>query len=610
MMTFIRCFALAFVCCAALPAQAGTRRIAVLVGHNVGSGERPPLRYAEADAVKLAGVLSELGDVPPSDLIVLQGENLATVRAALDAAARKVDSLRVTPDTRVVLLFYFSGHSDGVALELGTERLLYAELRRWLDATHADVRLAIVDSCRSGALLRFKGGRPGPSFELRLTDEVHSTGHALLTSSAEDELALESREVGGSLFTHHLVSGLRGAADASGDGLVTLAEAYQYAYAHTVSATADVLTGAQHPAYDYRLTGKGELILTQLPSPGTALELPSDFERALLLRPGRGQVLAELGPGAVPRLAVPPGEYELRAWRAGKQHQGTVRAPSGQVQKVRWEDLQLVAPAPLVGGRKGGSEPVARTAVSSSSPEEWNWPGSAAPVKPGQAPGAKTSKTAPEEPRPWEEAATRRAAAEAGTVSVESPEPPTSEPLAVGAREPAAEKPVFEQALPPPPLPMSRFQNPPGSRALSLTVGARQTVIDPDGALVSFRLELSRTESSGMTFSLELGQGPHQDDREFITGLGVGYAWKKQARIVEFTGGVEASMQLVVQSRSGDTLWTVGPAVAPVGSIAVFVMPQLALLIEGRLPVAVLRMDDFTEVKFLPALDLGVRTRF
>ncbi|MCP3168720.1 caspase family protein [Myxococcus qinghaiensis] len=606
-MTSIRCFLLALLVCATSPAEAGTRRIAVLVGHNVGSGERPPLRYAEADAVKLAGVLSELGDVPTSDLMVLQGQDLTTVRAALDAATKKVDSLRGLPDTRVVLLFYFSGHSDGVALELGTERLLYADLRRWLDATHADVRLAIVDSCRSGALLRFKGGRPGPSFELRLTDEVHSTGHALLTSSAEDELALESREVGGSLFTHHLVSGLRGAADASGDGLVTLAEAYQYAYAHTVSATADVLTGAQHPAYDYRLTGKGELILTQLPSPGTALELPNDFERALLLRPGRGQVLAELGPGAVPRLAVPPGDYELRAWRAGKQHQATLRAPAGQVLKVRWEDLQPVAPASSVGGTKGGEDPAPRTAVSAS-PEEWNWPESPSetPVKPRQTSGAQSDKKVPpEEPRPWETATLRRAMEEAAAMALVTPVS-TPEPAAALA----AEQPVLEQALPPPPLPMSRPPGPSGPREVSLAVGVRHSALEVGGALLAFRLETTRAEASGMTFSLQMGQGPQEENREFITGFGVGYAWRKRSRIVEFAGGVEASLQLVVQSKSGNTGWTVGPAVAPMASISMYLMPELALSLGGRLPLAVLRVNDFSEVKFLPSLELGVKTRF
>ncbi|WP_342381926.1 caspase family protein [Myxococcus stipitatus] len=582
-MTFIRCFVLAAVLCATLPAQAGTRRIAVLVGHNVGSGARPPLRYAEADAAKLAGVLSELGDVAASDLIVLQGKDLATVRLALATAARKVDALRGTPDTRVVLLFYFSGHSDGVALELGTERLPYKDLRNWLEATRADVRLAIVDSCRSGALLQFKGGRPGPSFELRLTDEVHSTGHALLTSSAEDELALESREVGGSLFTHHLVSGLRGAADASGDGLVTLGEAYQYAYFHTVSATADVLTGAQHPAYAYRLTGKGELVLTQLPSPGTALELPPDFERALLLRTGRGPVLAELGLGAVPRLAVPPGEYELRAWRGGQQYIGTVTAAWGQVLKVGWGDLQPVGQKALAGLAKGALESTEEAAAE---------------------PSADPARALRPEPEPQP----RQRALASETL-------PGEEPLSPAPLH-AAPDPVVAVTPPPAgqdgswqPAPFEEFfpQSPTLKRELSMSMGARHTVLEPAGALLTFRLEVSQAKARGLTFSLELGKGSRDNTGEFISGVGMGYAWKKRGRHTELSLGLEASVQLVVQTTPWKTFWTVGPAAVPVASFGVYLMPELALLIGGRVPVVFMRVDDKNDVRVLPALDLGLR---
>ncbi|AGC43973.1 ICE-like protease [Myxococcus stipitatus DSM 14675] len=584
-MTVIRCFVLAAVLCATLPAQAGTRRIAVLVGHNVGSGTRPPLRYAEADAAKLAGVLSELGDVAASDLIVLQGKDLATVRRALETAAKKVDSLRGAPDTRVVLLFYFSGHSDGVALELGTERLPYKDLRNWLEATRADVRLAIVDSCRSGALLQFKGGRPGPSFELRLTDEVHSTGHALLTSSAEDELALESREVGGSLFTHHLVSGLRGAADASGDGLVTLGEAYQYAYFHTVSATADVLTGAQHPAYAYRLTGKGELVLTQLPSPGTALELPPDFERALLLRTGRGPVLAELGLGAVPRLAVPPGEYELRAWRGGQQYIGTVNASWGQVLKVGWADLQPVGQKALAGLAKGALESAGEGAAK---------PSSAAALLAG-AVSRESKSSSWERPRVGE--------ALPGEQPL-SPAPLNAAPDTVAVTTPPSGRDVSRL-----PSPFEDFfpESPTIKRELSMSMGARHTVIEPSGALLTVRLEVSQAKARGLTFSLELGKGSRNDSGEFISGVGMGYAWKKRGRHTELSLGLEASVQLVVQSPPGRTFWTVGPAAVPVASFGVYLMPELALLIGGRVPVVFMRVDDKNDVRVLPALDLGLR---
>src|SRR5439155_11671498 len=139
------------------------------------------------------------------------------------------------PASKVVLIFYYSGHSDGRALELGNERLQFGELRARLRSSGAAVRLAIVDSCKSGALLREKSGRLAAPFEIRLADDISSSGEALLTSSAEHEAALESQEIRGSFFSHHLISGLRGAADSSGDGRVTLSEAYNDAFVQTIS---------------------------------------------------------------------------------------------------------------------------------------------------------------------------------------------------------------------------------------------------------------------------------------------------------------------------------------------------------------------------------------
>ena len=577
-MTSARCLLLVAALVAALPARAEIRRLAVLVGHNVGGGERPPLRYAEADASKLASVLTELGDVAPGDVVMLQGRDLGTVRAALDGGARKVASLRAAPDTRVVLLFYFSGHSDGVALELGRERLPYAALREWLDSTKADVRLAIVDSCRSGALLRIKGGRPGPSFELRLTDELHSRGHALLTSSAEDELALESREVGGSLFTHHLVSGLRGAADASGDGLVTLAEAYQYAYAHTVSATADVLLGAQHPGYDYRLSGKGELVLTQLPSPGTALELPSDFERALLLRPGRGQVMAELGPGAVPRLAVPPGDYELRAWRAGRQHSGTVHAPAGQVKRVRWEDLALVPAAASVASAKGepGYEP-------SGFPDE-----PTTRLAPPESIGSGLGDSAVKPPLAASEPTGPRAV---GSGTERSSLPPESTGPGLG-----------DSAMEPPLSP----HEPTGLR-LGVRGGLRQSVAEGMGALQALRLELSGKRREGLVLSMELGRGARPVGREAAGALTLGYRWALRRGPLEAAAGAEGGVQFIRQSSQQGVAWVLAPGGGPAATVSWDMAPSLALQLGAHAPLAFLKQDGQLGLRLLPGADLGVR---
>jgi hypothetical protein len=340
------------VALATTPARAETRRLAVLVGHNAGAGARPPLRYAERDAEKLARVLGELGGIASEDLLLVNGQPLASIRVAMERARARVAEWRRKPGTRVILFFYFSGHSDGESLEIGRERLPFGELKRWLAETQADVRLGIVDSCRSGALLALKGGALGPSFDIHLVDNVATSGEALITSSAADESALESKELGGSFFSHHLVSGLRGAADSSGDGRVTLAEVYQYAFTRTVSSTADTLIGPQHPAYDYRLSGMGDLVLTEIDARSAQIEVPSELPRLLIIAVDRAQVLAELGPGTARRVAVRPGEYALRTWRGGKVLGATVRPRMGEIVRVSAADFTEAAGALVA--TKGG----------------------------------------------------------------------------------------------------------------------------------------------------------------------------------------------------------------------------------------------------------------
>lgn len=323
-------------------AHASTKRIAVIVGNNAGNQDKAALHFAETDAIRLARVFVELGGVAPADLFVLQGKPLGALREAFALVRRQIAGSRKNPGNRIVVLFYFSGHSDGEALELGHDRLTFSELRRWLASLGADVRVVLVDSCRSGALLDAKGGEPGPGFQIRMTDELASTGEALLTSSASDEIALESREITGSVFTHHLISGLRGSADASGDGLVTLTEAYQYAYAHTIKSTGETFVGTQHPGYDYRLSGQGELVLSDLRKRTASIELPGGFDRIIVIDLARDQVMAEVTSDTHAQIAVQSGRYAIHAARDGKQFAGEVTVVDGHPRVVRGAELAAV----------------------------------------------------------------------------------------------------------------------------------------------------------------------------------------------------------------------------------------------------------------------------
>src|SRR5262249_50237033 len=161
----------------------------------------------------------------------------------------------------------------------------------------------------------------------------------------------ESSEIRGSFFTHHLVSGLRGAADTSGDGRVTLSEAYDYAFGKTVTSSAATGATPQHPSYDYRLSGRGELVLTEIGTRTAASELPAGFERALVVALQRDQIIAEVRSDAARRIAVAPGSYAVRLWRQGAVVAGRLEVADGALAAVRWDALKRIDPVrPAVKG--------------------------------------------------------------------------------------------------------------------------------------------------------------------------------------------------------------------------------------------------------------------
>lgn len=350
----------------ATSAYAETIRFAVVVGNNAGRGSLPPLRYAEGDAGKFARVLLELGDVSPEHLQLLQGREVKDLEAALQRAREQIDAVKKVPENRAVLLFYFSGHSDGDGLELGNEVLPYSRLKGIIAGT-GDVRVVVVDACRSGAGFREKGGKPAEPFAIKLTDQLQSTGDAYIASSAESEAALESNEVLGSIFTHHFVSGLRGVADSSGDRLVTLGEAYRYAYDQTVSRTVLLPAGVQHPTYDYKLSGQGELVLSTLQRATSHLILPPGTERGVVSDVLRDQVIAEIATPATRELALPAGEYGLRVFKSGQSFGGRITLTEGSTREVKWEELRVLTNSVQV-AQKGAF--VAQTLSDSGWPEE------------------------------------------------------------------------------------------------------------------------------------------------------------------------------------------------------------------------------------------------
>ena len=268
-----------------------TRRLALLVGANDGGADRTVLRYAVADARALGKVLEDMGGVLPGDSRYLEDPAKAALLEAIKSLAAEADRARQT-FRRVEVIFYYSGHSDEESLFLGRERIAYTELKDLITSLNADVRIAILDSCASGALTLPKGVIKRPPF---LMDTAYDMkGYAFMASSSASEAAQESGRLGRSFFTHNLISGMRGAADMNLDGRITLNEAYQFAFDGTLSQTERTVAGAQHPSRHIQMSGTGDVVITEIRKGAAVLVLESDFAGRAFIHDAAGVLLVEL----------------------------------------------------------------------------------------------------------------------------------------------------------------------------------------------------------------------------------------------------------------------------------------------------------------------------
>lgn len=329
-------------------ATAGVVRHALVVGANDGGGVLEPLRYAESDAERMGSVLVELGGFDDQLVTVLFRPSEAELRTALArhaAVAEKYDD--------DLFLFYYSGHADGSALRLGDERYYYESLKHDFAQVDSEVRIGILDACRSGSITQLKGANVTQS--LFGVEGVVAEGEAWLTASAGDELAQESESLRGGFFTHYLLSGMRGAAD-TGDGVIELAELYRYTFDQVVEATGRTGVGTQHPRFDYKLSGAGVLGLTDVRNANALLILPPGEagQVAVIKLPERTQ-LAEFAKAEDRQMAiaVPTGTYLVRRRFEDATYEATFGVSQGQQMRVE----QWGTPVMEFGVAKGAADP-------------------------------------------------------------------------------------------------------------------------------------------------------------------------------------------------------------------------------------------------------------
>lgn len=305
------------------------RRFILVVGANDGGPGRVKLRYAVSDARAILRVMEEMGGVPPDDARLLIQPNREALFWEMERLKERITRAKKN-HPRVEMIFYYSGHSDAQHLLLGKEKIKYQDFKDQLDNLDADVRIAILDSCASGGFTRLKGGIKKAPF---LHDSAYDMkGYAVMTSSSLDEASQESDRLAGSFFTHYLTSGLRGAADMSGDGRITLNEAYQFAFNETLSQTEKTLSGPQHPNYNIKMSGTGDVIMTDIRKSSALLNVSGDVSGRLFIHNDENLLVVELNKtaGQVLELGLDDGKYRVINILSGFVYETNIRLPRGK----------------------------------------------------------------------------------------------------------------------------------------------------------------------------------------------------------------------------------------------------------------------------------------
>lgn len=332
----------------------GERRYAIVIGNNVGQARDAELRYAQEDALRFSSVMRKHGGLKAENTVVMLGDSAIAIKRAIveiNARIRIENDHSRAPSTLIV---YYSGHADADGLHPGEASLSYEELRALLRGSAANVRLLILDGCRSGGLTRVKGGTPAQRFQINAQSNDSAQGMVMISSSAAGEDSHESDTLRASFFSHHFINGLVGAADEDANGQVSLREAYGYAYRNTLRTSGRGVQ-LQHPTYSYQLKGRDDVLMTDLASAQKAgrLRLGEPGEYLLYRGAEGGEIVAELN--VVQKhatIAVASGRYLVQLRRRDHYREFDVRVERGAITTIDSEKGRKVAYARLV--RKGG----------------------------------------------------------------------------------------------------------------------------------------------------------------------------------------------------------------------------------------------------------------
>lgn len=175
--------------------------------------------------------------------------------------------------TESLVLIYYSGHGGAEGLHIQGKNFARHDLAQFLESLESNMKILILDACESGDFLRHKGGRLVQDPKVVKLDRLESKGTVIISSSSRGEMAQESEDYRGAVFTHHFLNGMRGLADYDGDKTIRLMEAFDYARVSTKREEILGTSSQQNPEFDFDLTGESDPVVARIGSQQSRLVL-------------------------------------------------------------------------------------------------------------------------------------------------------------------------------------------------------------------------------------------------------------------------------------------------------------------------------------------------
>jgi hypothetical protein len=190
-----------------------------------------PLKFTDDDAYRMLNFWKSPGGGSLDDE---HAQALVDEAATKENIVKTLNEMFMKAGPNDLVIFYFSGHGlTGAFLPVDYDgvrnKLLHKEVQKIFANCPAKFKLCIADACHSGSLLAQRADRDKEMIDTYYKALSESSGGtALLMSSKANEDSLESTPLRQGVFSHFLLRGIKGEADANGDKIVTIQELFNY----------------------------------------------------------------------------------------------------------------------------------------------------------------------------------------------------------------------------------------------------------------------------------------------------------------------------------------------------------------------------------------------